>query len=101
MPQACLEPGARRILRNIMSNGSNDDSSGYEGMLLEEIRDNMKQLAESMSGVANRVENLDGRLQRVEQNTDLIPSVKAAVTDQSRQLADHDQRISDLEQAAA
>ena len=43
---------------------------------------------------------IDERLEEVAAQTELIPAVKAAVTDQNQQLADHEQRIATLEQAA-
>lgn len=79
---------------------SNDDSSHYEGALLEDIRDNVKQLAEAISGVSETVSHVNCRLGNVEKDTALIPSIKAAVTDQSKELSAHEKRITKLEKAA-
>jgi hypothetical protein len=79
-----------------MSKKDND----YAIMVLEEIRGQNQLLLEAVSGVTQR---LDG----IEQKIDDLPTrsefnvVKAAVTDHSRVQQDHDQRIMRLEADAA
>ena len=78
---------------------TDDDTNHYGGALLEEIRDNMKSLAEGMSSLKGTVEDINGRMSNVERNSELIPVIKTALTDQSHQVTDHEQRISSLEHA--
>lgn len=81
------------------STNEDGNTDHYEGALLEEVRDNLKLLAEGMSGLKTTVDDISDRLAGVEQQTVLIPSIKAAITDQSRQLADHEDRIIGMEHA--
>jgi len=83
-----------------------NDSNRLE-ILLEDISDKLASLAEGMGSVRETVYRLDQRLEKVETSTELLPAIKAAVTDQSHHLGDlehaakdHDRRIDSLEQAA-
>ena len=80
----------------------NDDN--HVEVLLGEISDRLTSLAEGMGSVRETVQSLDQRLEKVEASTELLPAIKAAVTDQSHHLRDvaedHDRRIGSLEQAA-
>jgi septation ring formation regulator EzrA len=82
-----------------MGSADDDDTSHYEGVLLEEIRDQVKTIAESVSGLNVKVSSVDQRLSKVEQNTELIPSIQVAITDQTKQLNDHEARVASLEEA--
>ncbi len=82
-----------------MSFDDNDSIGHYEGVLLEEIRDHVKGIAEGLSGLSDTVVRIDQRLGQIEQNTNLIPSIKAAVTDQNKDIAKLGGRISTLEEA--
>lgn len=68
----------------------------YSGVLLEDIRDQLQKFAEAMSGVPKDVARLKEDMLEVKDN---IKAIKAAVTDQSRQLGNHETRISSLETA--
>ena len=87
--------------KRIMGSTDNDDTSHYEGAVLEDIQHKLKQIAEGVSGLTVKVDGVDKRVSKVEQQTELIPSIKAAVTDQTKQLNDHDARIADLEKTTA
>ena len=83
----------------------NDDN--HVKVLLEDISDKLTSLAESMGSVRETVQSLNQRLEKVGTSTELLPAIKAAVTDQSHHLRelehvakDHDRRIGSLEQAA-
>ncbi len=80
---------------------SNDGTDHYEGALLEEIRDNVKLLAEGMSGLKNTVKSVNNRLTQVEQHTELIPAIKAAVTDQGQETEKVKSRVAVLERAVS
>jgi septal ring factor EnvC (AmiA/AmiB activator) len=77
---------------------SNDDTSHYEGALLEDIQDRIKLLAEAMADVPADVRQLK---HDVSQLKDDMVIVKHAVTEQSADLDNHEQRIQRLEQRAA
>ena len=72
----------------------------YTGAILEDIRDKLQAIAEDVSGFHTTAKSTDKRLDAIEQSTGLIPAIKAVVTDQSRELAAHEERISSLEAAA-
>lgn len=84
-----------------MKDASNDDTSHYEGALLEDIRDQLQAILEgqaSLVGVPQAIANLQ------EDVTDLktdIRTIKAVVTDQTHQLDNHERRITRLERKAA
>jgi hypothetical protein len=46
------------------------------------------------------LQSIEHRLQMVETNTDFIPAVRAAVTEQSAHLKNHESRLRSLEQPA-
>ena len=86
---------------------SMNDNNRLLEVLLEDISDKLTSLSEGMGSVLETVHQLDQRLEKVETSTELLPAIKAAVTDQSRHLRDlehatedHDRRIGSLEQAA-
>ncbi|MGI9027561.1 MAG: hypothetical protein ACR2FM_01800 [Candidatus Saccharimonadales bacterium] len=79
---------------------NNHDTSHYEGALLENIQDIVMRMAEALSSLVVKVNDIDIRLQRVEKNTELmLPVLQAAVKDQSKQLNNHERRIVKLEVA--
>jgi hypothetical protein len=70
----------------------------YIGVLLEDIQDKLKGLAEAMAGLINKVNVMDRRLEKVEAKTSLmLPMLKAAVKDHDKQLSDHEARLIKLE----
>lgn len=79
-----------------MSN-SNDN---YMGMLLEQIRDEVKAVHELVVNQPTRHEfnELKEDTRKIQ---DDVRVIKAATTDQSKQLYDHEQRITHLEADAA
>ncbi len=54
-----------------------------------------------MSSLKGTVENIDTRLAGVEQNTALIPAIKAAVTDHTHQQNRLETRVTALETTSA
>ena len=74
-----------------------DNNDHYDGAILEDIQDQVRRLAETLAEVPSKVRAIDERLVDVEADVKVI---KAAVTDQSQQLHNHEDRITHLEQAA-
>jgi len=76
---------------------SNADDN-YTQVLLEQIRDQNKALLEAAANQATRddIYRLEERMTTIEQDVKVI---KAAVTDQSKELAEHERRITRLEAA--
>lgn len=76
----------------------NRDDVRYFGVMFEEIRDQNKAMLELL-----RVIPTLSDFQRIEHRVDEVQAdvkvIKAAVTDQSHQLADHEHRITRLEAA--
>ena len=72
----------------------------YTNVLLEQIRDQNKALLEAAAHQATHddIYRLEERMTTIEQDVKVI---KAVVIDQSKELADHDHRISHLEANAA
>lgn len=77
---------------------SNDDTSHYEGALLEDIQDRIKLLAEAMSDVPADVRKLKQDVSQINEN---VTFVKHAVTELSTDVDDHEARLKKLEQAHA
>jgi hypothetical protein len=78
---------------------SDDDSSHFEGALLEDILDRVKAIAQGQTSLWDKVDGVDKRLERVEENSELIPVIKDAV---KAQLIDYQKivsRVDSLEQA--
>ena len=73
-----------------------DIDDNYLGVLLEEIRDQNKALLEAAATQATHddINRIEDRLTSIEQDTKVI---KAAATDQSKELTDHEHRITQLE----
>jgi ribosomal 50S subunit-associated protein YjgA (DUF615 family) len=80
---------------------THDDTGHYEGSLLEDIRDKVDAIAEAVSGVSGRVNQVQERLTKVEQDTRLIPAIQAAITDQAKEFKGLSKRVTVLEKAAA
>lgn len=79
---------------------SNSDDN-YLGVLLEEIRDQNKAILEAVSDMQAQVAKLpgiDGSVNELKADTKVI---KTAVTEQSKQLKNHESRITRLEVEAA
>lgn len=72
----------------------------YVGVLLEQIRDEVKAVHEVVGGMREDMTHLPKRGEFDEVKQD-VKAIRAAVTDQGKQLSDHDQRITKLEQQAA
>lgn len=82
-----------------MGNKPNKDDTGhYEGALLEDIQDRIKLLAEAMADVPTTVRRLERNMSQVQHD---VTFVKHAITEQSADLDNHEQRIQRLEQKAA
>jgi hypothetical protein len=71
----------------------------YTNVLLEEIRDQNKVVLEAVGSVQDKIETLASKedLKRVEAKVDII---QTAVTATNKEVRDHEQRITILEQAA-
>jgi hypothetical protein len=79
----------------------------HVAVLLEDIQDKLIRLADGQNGLSDKLGRMDTRLHRVEDHTERIPAIEAAITDLSKearndevQLKDHETRITLLEQAA-
>lgn len=77
----------------------NDDVSHYEGALLEDILDRVKAIAQGQTSLWDKVDGMDKRLERVEENSELIPVIKDAVKAQSMDYQKIVSRVESLEQA--
>jgi hypothetical protein len=79
--------------------GDNDDH--YQGALLEDINDKLQGIVEAVVGLSDKVERIDSRLERVEQNTEILPGLKGALSSVSEDVNDHEIRLQKLEKKAA
>lgn len=79
---------------------SNPDDN-YIGMVLEDIRDQNRKVLEAVGAMQEQVSKIPGIEAKLDDLTADVKVIKAAVTDQSRQLHDHEPRITRLEQRAA
>jgi uncharacterized protein (DUF3084 family) len=70
-------------------------------IILEEIRGMFKALKEGQEAHDQRFEKIETRLISIEQKTDRIPVIEAAIIVQEDLLQNHEQRLSKLEQKAA
>ena len=75
------------------------DDVRYFGVMFEEIRDQNKAVLEYVGQMPQVVARLEAIEQDVAELKQDMKVVKAAVTDMSRQLADHELRITRLEAA--
>ena len=94
------EPVTKSCSQTLLIRAMGDNNDHYEGALLEEIRDDVRRLAEAVGGLSElpeRVRVMDERLMGVE---DDVKAIKAAVTDMNADLRDHEHRITHLERAA-
>lgn len=71
----------------------------YLGVLLEEIRDQNKAVLEAVGDMQKNVAKIPGIEQSVNELKQDMKVVKAAVTDLSHQVTDHERRIGGLEAA--
>lgn len=74
------------------------DDVRYFGILLEEIRDQNRAVLEAVGDMLAQVRVLPTRAEFAELRQD-VKVIKAAVTDVSHQVADHEHRITRLEAA--
>ena len=75
----------------------------HQQVLMEDLSSKLDRVLEAtkaLSVVPARLTAIEARLDTIEGQTQLIPVIKAAVTDQTRQLTDHEVRIMALEQPA-
>jgi len=79
--------------------GDNDDH--YQGALLEDINDKLQGIAEAVVGLSDKVDRIDSRLERVEQNTEILPGLKGALSSVAADVDDHEVRLRNLEKKAA
>jgi hypothetical protein len=76
-----------------------DDDVRYFGVMFEELRDQNKAVLEYVGQMPQVVARLEAIEQDVTELKQDMKVVKAAITDVSRQLADHELRITRLEAA--
>lgn len=57
---------------------NDDDSSQNEDTLLEDIYDKLQGIAEAVGGLTEKTQTMDKRLERVKENSELIPVIKGA-----------------------
>jgi peptidoglycan hydrolase CwlO-like protein len=74
---------------------SNDDTSHYEGALLEDVHDQIRLLAEAMSDVPADVRKLQQDVSQIKED---VTFVKHAVTELSSDVNNHEARLKKLEQ---
>lgn len=79
----------------------------YVAIMLEDIQSTVKGLAEGLSNVQQTVNRIDATVEKMAPDVELIPAIKAAATDQTRDInrvdhavGDHEERLRALEQAA-
>lgn len=76
-----------------------DSNDNYIGILLEQIRDEVKAVHEGVGGMREELKSVPKREEFDELKAD-VKVIKAAVTDLSRQVGDHGHRIDVLEGAS-
>ena len=76
-----------------------DDTSHYEGALLEEIRDQNKAILEGLQPMPQLVQDVHQLKEDVSEIKTDIKVIKSVAKDQSRALKDHEERITTLEPA--
>jgi len=76
---------------------SKDDN--YIGILLEDIQSKLQGVAEAVSDLNAKADRTDGRLTKIEENTNIIPAQTEAIKEQTKQLNNHEDRITQLESA--
>jgi len=76
-----------------------DDDVRYFGVMFEEIRDQNRAVLEAVGDMQRAVAALPEMKQDIAELKADMKVVKAAITDVSRQLADHELRITRLEAA--
>jgi hypothetical protein len=76
---------------------SKNDNSHYQGALLEEIRDEIKAVHESVAPMPTLCRDVSQLKDDVSQLKTDVATIKAVVTDQSSQLKDHEKRVTTLE----
>ena len=76
-----------------------DDDVRYFGVIFEEIRDQNRAVLEAVGDMQRAVAALPEMKQDIAELKADMKVVKAAITDVSRQLADHELRITRLEAA--
>ena len=77
----------------------NDADVRYFGVMLEELRDQNKAVLEAVGDMQRAVAALPAMQHDIAELKADMKVVKAAITDVSRQLADHELRITRLEAA--
>jgi predicted nucleic acid-binding Zn-ribbon protein len=75
-----------------------DSDDNYIGILLEEIRDEIKAVHEEVGGMREELANVPKREEFDELKQD-VKVIKAAVTDLSHEVSGHEHRIGNLETA--
>lgn len=76
-----------------------DKDDNYIGVLLEDIQSKLTGVAEAVADLNKKAVKADQRLDKIEENTNLIPAFQAAIKDQTKQLNKHELRITELETA--
>ena len=72
----------------------------YTGILLEDMNSKMSIVLELVTSIDGKVTGLKSDVEEIKPNVELIPTIRAAVTDLPTQVNDHETRISQLEEAA-
>lgn len=72
----------------------------HVAVLLETIQGQMQSLADGISGLQEEMRYVKVRVDEIPEMKDGIRAIKAAITDQGRELNDHETRITALEAAA-
>jgi hypothetical protein len=85
----------------------NDNNDHHQGVLREDYGDKLDRILDIVSGTNERLAQVEADVAEMKPNVALIPAIKAAVTDQNRDLTrldqhvgDHEQRLRSLEQSA-
>ncbi len=79
----------------------NTSDDNYTDLLLEQIRDQNKAVLEAVGDMQKHVAKIPAIEERLDKLQDDITVIKAAVTDQGKQLLDHERRITQLKTRAA
>ncbi len=69
-------------------------------IFMEHIDDQFERQAEAMSSMQGQMTDIGARLEHVEELTEQIPAIRAAIVDISGELSNHETRITKLEKKA-
>lgn len=66
---------------NLNNMPQDKDSNNYTGILLEDINDKMSGVLEAVSAITGSVNEIKSRVEKIEENTNLIPAMQVAITE--------------------